>query len=183
MPVPLRAVAAAGAVIASVLTGPLAAEASTIYPPSGACAVSPAAAGAGATIALSCAAATFSANETVTITVTGENGSAASVGFVRTAISTASGRATSAPDGSLPTVQITLPRDASGTYNIAVVSPTSVGGTATATIAAADGSLPITGMNSGSLLSLWVGGGALVLAGATIAAAIAVRRHRERTEI
>lgn len=183
MPLPLRACAAAGVVIAAVLSGPAAAEASTIYPPSGACTVSPAAASAGATISLSCAAATFSANEPVTITVTGENGDAASIGFIKTAISTASGRATSDADGSLKPVSITLPRDASGTYNIAVVSPTSVGGTATATIAAADGSLPVTGMNSGSLLSLWVGGGALVLAGGTIAAAVAVRRHRERTDI
>lgn len=179
---PLRSCILVTLVVASVLAGPVAAEASTIYPPSGACAVSPAAAGAGATIELSCAAATFSPNESVTITVTGENGSAASIGFVRFAISTASGRTTSADDGSLPATPITLPRDASGTYNIAVVSPTSVGGTATATIAG-DGSLPVTGLNSGSLLSLWVGGGALVLAGLTIAAAAAVKRHRDRTEV
>ena len=179
---PLRACIIAGIALVSVLTGPVAAQASTIYPPSGACTISPAVASAGATIQLSCTAGTFADTEPVTITVTGENGSSASIGFVRFAISTASGRTTSAADGSLRAVPIVLPRDASGTYNIAAVSTSSVGGTATATIAS-DGSLPVTGMNAGSLLSLWVGGGALVLAGATVAVAATIRRHRDRTEV
>lgn len=39
--------------------------------------------------------------------------------------------------------------------------------------------LPSTGGNSDSLLGIWVGGGALVLAGATVAVAATVRRNRQ----
>jgi LPXTG-motif cell wall-anchored protein len=46
---------------------------------------------------------------------------------------------------------------------------------------AGSGTLPSTGGDSESLLGIWVGGGALVLAGATVAVAATVRRNRQET--
>lgn len=159
---------------------PTAATASTIYPPVGACSIEPAAITAGGTVVLECDDNTFSSNETVTITVTGENGAAATIGMVKFAITTASGTTTSTSTGALQRVSIVMPSDASGTYNIAAVSPTSSGGTAAASITRDDGGLPGTGMDSASLLGLWVGGGALVLAGLTLTAVAVSRRIAAR---
>lgn len=159
---------------------PAAATASTIYPPVGACSVEPAAVTPGATVVLECDDNTFSNNETVTITVTGENGAAAVIGMVKFAITTASGTTTSTSTGALERVSIVMPSDATGTYNIAAVSPTSSGGTAAASITRADGGLPGTGLDSASLLGLWVGGGALVLAGLTLTAVAVSRRVAAR---
>ncbi len=166
----------------TVVALPAAANASTIYPPVGACSVEPAAISAGATVTLACDDKTFASNETVTITVTGENGAAARIGMVKFAITTASGTTTATSTGSLERVSIVMPSDATGTYNIAAVSPTSSGGTAAASITRADGGLPGTGMDSASLLGLWVGGGALVLAGLTLTAVAVSRRIAARKE-
>ena len=162
----------------AILGAPAAAQASTIYPPSGACTTSPATAQPGASIAFECAAGTFSSSETVTVTVTGENGAAASIGMVRFAITTASEVVTSTANGSLAPLSITLPPNASGTYNIAAISSTSAGGTAAVSITGADG-LPVTGLDSSSMLGLWIGGGALVAAGAALGIAAIVRRRRD----
>lgn len=164
-------------VAAAVLALPAAAQAATIYPPSDSCAISPATIVPGGTLQFSCGAATFSANETVTITVTGENGAAARIAMVKFAVSTASGTTTSDADGSLKSTRIILPDNASGAYNIAAISATSAGGTSSTIIARADGGLPSTGINSSSLLGLWIGGGALVLAGGTLAVATLARRR------
>ena len=162
----------------AVLGAPAAAQASTIYPPSGACTASPATTQPGSTIGFECAAGTFSGDESVTVTVTGENGAAATIGMVRFAISTASEVVTSEANGSLAPLSITLPSNATGTYNIAAISSTSAGGTAAVSITGADG-LPVTGLDSGSMLGLWIGGGALVLAGAALGIAAVVRRRRD----
>ena len=169
---------AATLVVGAVLAVPAAANASTIYPPSGSCTTTPATTQAGGSIAFECASETFSPDESITITVTGENGSAARIGMIKFAITTASGNATSEADGSLAAVDITLPSNASGTYNIAAVSSTSAGGTAAITITGADG-LPATGLDQGQTLGLWIGGGALLLAGAALAVVAAVRRSRD----
>lgn len=162
---------------ATALAVPTAAHAGTIYPPSDACTTSSPTVAPGGSFTVECAAGTFSADDRVTLTVTGENGSAAAIGMVRFAISTASGFAAAAPDGSLSAVPVSVPDGATGSYNIAVVSPNSVGGTATVTITA-DGALAGTGVPSGSMLGLWVGGGALVAAGAAIAVAAVARRRQ-----
>ncbi|MRH29159.1 LPXTG cell wall anchor domain-containing protein [Microbacterium sp. SYP-A9085] len=176
-------------VIASVAAGaallaPAAAQAATIYPPTNACSISPATITPGGTVDFSCGAGTFSANEKVTITITGEDGANVKIGFVKFAISTASGTSTSAADGSLAAVPLAFPADASGAYNIAAVSPTSAGGTASVAVAAAGGGssaeLPVTGMDSSQLLGFWIGGGALVLAGGAFAVAASVRRNRKQ---
>ena len=150
----------------------------SIYPPTGSCTASPAAVTAGGTIEFACDSGSFAADETVAITVTGENGAAATIGMVRTAITTASGEARSDADGALPAVTITLPSDATGTYNIAAVSSSSAGSTAAVTIRAADGSLSSTGIDSGALTALIIGGGGLVVLGAEIAIVAAVRKNR-----
>lgn len=173
-----RAALVAALAVAATLGAPAAAQASTIYPPSGSCTTTPAAVQAGGTIAFGCAAGTFSGDEAVTITVTGENGANAAIGMLRFAITTASEIVQSQTDGSLADIDITLPSDATGTYNIAAVSATSAGGTAAVSITGADG-LPATGLDSSSTLGLWIGGGALVAAGAALAlAAVARRRAR-----
>ncbi|MFC8682649.1 LPXTG cell wall anchor domain-containing protein [Microbacterium ureisolvens] len=171
-----RAALAATLAAAAVFAAPAAANASTIYPPSGSCTASPTTTQAGGTIEFACAAETFSPDESVTITVTGENGAGTRIGMVRFAITTASSTASSAADGSLPGIDITLPSNASGTYNIAAVSATSAGGNAAVTITGADG-LPSTGLDQGQTLGLWIGGGALLLAGAALAIVAAIRRR------
>lgn len=174
----LRTGLIAGAVALGAVLAPTAAHASTIYPPTGSCTASPTTTTPGGTITFACVAETFSSDETVTITVTGENGAGASIGMVRFAISTESAMSQSATDGSLPGVSITLPSNATGTYNIAAVSTTSAGGTAAVTVTAADGSLPTTGLDSAAVTGLVIGGAALLVAGAAIAITVAVRRNR-----
>lgn len=175
-----RFIATSVATVAAALItlAPTTALASPIYPPSDSCTTTPASAQAGGTISFECAEATFSGDESVTITVTGENGAAASIGMVRFAITTASAIVTSEADGSLAPIDITLPSNATGTYNIAAVSATSAGGTAAASIVSTSG-LPATGLDSESTLGLWIGGGALVLAGAALAGAAVWRRTRD----
>ncbi|WP_405371707.1 MULTISPECIES: cell wall protein [unclassified Microbacterium] len=167
-----------------LVAAPVSASASTIYPPVDACASDAEGAGAGDTITFECDDRTFGANERVTITVTGENGAGATFAMVRTAISTGSTVRESDASGALAPVEITLPSDARGVYNIAAVSATSAGGTASAVVTSSDeGSiLPISGFDSNQLLGLWIGGGALILAGAVIVGAAALRRHRDRTD-
>ena len=72
------------------------------------------------------------------------------------------------------TVSVTLPADRRGTYTL---SATPTGGTAGNNAGGSTG-LPATGFDASSMLGLWVGGGALALAGGTIAVATTVRRNR-----
>lgn len=177
----IRSALAVSAIVAlSALAVPPAAQASTIYPPTGSCTVSPATVTAGGTVTLACADATFSTNESITITVTGENGEGASIGMVKFAISTASGTARSTDTGALDGVGIVLPSNASGTYNVAAVSATSAGGAAAATVTSVSGALPVTGLDTASLTGLWIGGGALLLAGVVLAVVAVLRRRSQR---
>lgn len=172
-------------VLATLALGaPAAAHASTIYPPVDACQSDAAGAGPGDTISFSCDDTTFGANETVTVTVTGENGAGASFAMVRTAVSTASAQYQSDDAGALPTVRITLPSDARGVYNIAAVSATSAGGTASAVIDTSQSGDPLVraGFDGGQLMGLWIGAGALVAAGAVILIATGLRRRRDRID-
>ena len=169
----------AAAISIAAVAAPSAASASTIYPPAGSCTTSPATMTAGSTVTFACSGGTFSAEEPVTVTVTGENGADSTFGMIRMAISTASAGFTSTSEGALEPVRITLPANASGTYNIAAVSPTSAGGTAAASITTAEG-LPTTGLDQSSLAIVWIGGGALLAAGAVLAIVAGVRRSRDR---
>lgn len=206
----IRITAAVALAAAATLALPVAAQAATIYPPSNACHILPTVVAPGATAQFSCADGSFSPGETVSITVEGATG--AEIGFVKFAV-TSSGSATATSSGALAPVSITFPADASGIYNITAVSPTSVGGTATATIgssgvgnpspspstgtggtggtggtsgtgaSSSSGGLAVTGLDSGSLLGLWVGGGALLLTGGALAVAATVRRNRRHAEV
>ncbi len=70
----------------------------------------------------------------------------------------------------------TLADGTPGTSTGVVGSGSSTGGTSGT--GDASGSLPATGMDANSLLGFWVGGGALVLAGATVAVVATARRNR-----
>ena len=87
---------------------------------------------------------------------------------------------------------VTLPANPVGTYTLAVTGARAAnngGGTGAGTDAGAAGggsnnasgstALPATGMDTESLLGIWVGGGALVLAGGAIAVGAKVRRARQ----
>ncbi|EZP29026.1 hypothetical protein [Microbacterium oleivorans] len=163
---------------------PAVANASTIYPPVDACSSDAAGAGPGDTVSFSCDARSFAPNEAVTVTVTGENGAGVTFAMVRTAISTASKRYESDANGALPAIRIVLPSDARGVYNIAAISASSTGGTASAVIDTSDSSDPLVraGFDGNQLMGLWIGAGALLAAGAVIVIAAALRRHRDRTD-
>lgn len=178
----IRITAVAALVAASAFALPTAAQADTIYPPSNACNVVPAVITPGATVTFNCSNGTFSPSEFVSVTV--EGNTSADVGFIKFAV-TSTGSTTSTAAGAI-SVPISFPSNASGNYNISAVSATSAGGASTVSVAAATGggsdggsSLPATGIDSGSLLGLWVGGGALVLAGGAVALTAAVRRNRK----
>lgn len=177
-------IAVAALATAATLAAPAAANA-TIYPPSNACSVSPTAVAPGATVTFSCGDGTFQPGELVSVTVEG-NTAATFQGQIKLAV-TSTGSKAATGTGALSASSITFPSDASGVYNITATSEGSVGGTASVTVTSGSttgtGGLPATGLDSGSLLGLWVGGGALVLAGGAIAVGAAVRRNRKTAEV
>ncbi len=174
----VRTIAVAVLLALFSVSAPAAAQASSIYPPVDACGTTPAAVSLGEPFTLDCGEGTFSANETVTVTITGENAASSKVGAVRFAISTLSKTFTSTDAGALDGVTVTLPSDGSGIYNIAAVSATSAGGTGSVSVLGTDG-LPTTGGDSAQLMGLWIGGGALVLAGIVVVIAVVLRRRSD----
>ena len=176
----IRITAVAALVAASALALPAAAQAAPpIYPPSNACSVVPTVITPGATVTFNCVNGSFTPGEFVSVTV--EGNTSATVGFIKFAVTSAG--STTATSGGAVSVPITFPSNASGNYNIAAVSETSAGGTATVSVGSTtggeSGTLPATGIDTSSLLGLWVGGGALVLAGGAVALTAAVRRNRK----
>lgn len=172
----IRIAVASGLIALFAWAAPTAVHASSDYPPVDSCESSDAAVAAGAEFVFSCQGATFGSNEPVTVTVTGQNATSATFAFVRFGISTLSRTYTSTATGALEGVRITLPPNGSGIYNIAAVSPSSVGGTTSVSIVGADG-LPTTGGDSAQLVGVWIGGGALLLAGVVIIVAVWLRRR------
>lgn len=175
--------AAAVALLAAALTTlPLAANAST-YPPAGSGTVSSSTVVPGGTVTFSVANDIFEPGEPVTVTLTGENASGASLAFVKFAVQTKTlGVLEANAQGGLDPISIRFPADASGPYTITAISPSAGGGvsatvTAVAAGSGAGGVLPATGSDSASLLGVWIGGGALVLAGGALAVVAAVRRN------
>ena len=182
-------VAAVITIAAAATFAPLAAHA---YPTGEEASVSSTTVTPGGTIDFAVADGTFVPGEPVTISLTGESASGASLAVLKAAVETATlGTIPAAADGSIST-GIKFPANASGVYTITATSPSvpeGVSVTITAATASggaggtggsnAGGSLPATGMDSGSLLGLWVGGGALVLAGGAVAVGAAVHRQRK----
>lgn len=172
----IKAAAATAIAAAAVFAAPAIANAYTPAPVGGS-SVS-ITAGGSATISFN----NFEPNETVTGTLTGENAAAGSVAFVKFAVTSTSTTKTANAAGEV-SFQVTLPANASGEY--ALTANGAVSGASTVTISvpaaaggAGSGTLPATGGDNAALLGLWIGGGALVLAGGSIAVASTVRRHR-----
>jgi hypothetical protein len=89
---------------------------------------------------------------------------------------------------------VTLPEPRVGSYSLTASGPLASGGGSDAAAGggsssaggtSADGSsgLAVTGLDTGSMLGFWVGGGALVLAGSAIAVATTVRRSRTKSSV
>ncbi len=149
-------------------------------------------AGPNGTLGVSIPAGTMAANEAVGLSVTGESALGITTAIVKTAVETNSSLRTQADASGAVAVNLKFPATASGAYSITLVgleSGRSVSlvagdatGAGTGTGTGGSGSnasgLPATGLDSGSLLGLWVGGGALVLAGGAIAVGTTVRRAR-----
>lgn len=117
------------------------------------------------------------ADTSVTFTLTGEGVTAANLAAIKTAVTSTS---VTKPRGS--SVAVTVPANGSGVYRVVAVG--AVTGTALPAVAvssgvAADGSgLPATGVDSASLMGVWIGGGVLLLGGLAVTV-FAVRRQRE----
>lgn len=183
----LRGAAAAAIAAAAFLAVPTAAQATPTYPETPA---------PGVTAPVGVPAGVFLPGEDVDVLLSGEDANFASVAVVRGAyVANANiGTVTSEDDGSLNHA-ITYPSTATGAYVVTHVSES--GRTYTQTVTPAAGGtggggtgggdtsgpgLAVTGMDSSSLLGLWVGGGALVLAGGAVAVAAAVRRQRQNAD-
>ena len=129
----------------------------------------------------------FAANEGVTFTLRGENASGGSLAFVAFVVDSTSVTKAADAEGNA-SVEVTLPSNASGSYELTgtgqesgTVASTTISVAATGSGAGGEGGggvLQNTGFDGDALLGLWVGGGVLVLAGASIAVATSVRRAR-----
>lgn len=135
----------------------------------------------------------FAPSETVTFLLSGEDANFASLAVVRAAyVSSANlGTKPANADGST-SFSVTLPDTATGRYSLMLTSSSrpqgyeviigSDGAVVSGSASSGNGGLPATGMDSGSLLGLWVGGGALVLAGGAVAVGAAVQRQRRNAD-
>ncbi|MEW1835845.1 hypothetical protein [Microbacterium sp. NPDC079995] len=180
-----KAAAALAVAIAAVFAAPAVANAYTPDTPV------PSALVPGVPTPLAVPAGTFVPGETVTFTLTGEGVGPANLAFVAFAVSSTSvDKEATADGGAVATV--TLPEDATGSYALTAVSESGASfafpAVGVAAAAGGDGgtdggsaggpALGDTGFDGDALLGLWVGGGVLVLAGASIAVATSVRRTR-----
>ena len=175
--------AAVVALAAAATFTPIAAHA---YPSASDIAVSSPTVAPGDAVTVTTIPGTFEPGEPISISLTGENASGGSLGLVKFVVETQNlGTVTANADGSSSAV-VRLPANATGSYTITKTSDSLPAGiSTTVTIAAAGGGnnaggLPATGMDSSSLLGLWVGGGALVLAGGAVAVGAAVHRQRKQ---
>lgn len=116
----------------------------------------------------------FQPGASVTFTLVGEGVGVGNLAAVKFAVSSTTVTKTADSSGvATATVVGTPPAGASWSL--------SATGARASSEAGGSGSLPSTGGDSESLLGIWVGGGALVLAGATVAVAATVRRNRQET--
>lgn len=143
------------------------------------------------TVTLEFAPGAFAGLETITFSFTGEFAFSASLAnMAPMAVETAQlGTRTSGADGSTQ-VAVVLPSNATGTYTLTGTSASRPGGvSASFVVPAAEGGpvttdesgnvIANTGTDSTLLLTAWIGGGILVLAGGSILVARTVRRNRE----
>jgi hypothetical protein len=123
----------------------------------------------------------FAPLETVTFTLTGENAQGATLAAVKTVVNSKVLVKDANAEGDV-TVTVTLPSNATGSYTLTAVGEAS-GAASPVTLtavagAAGGGGLPATGVDSASLMGVWIGGGVLLLGGLAVTV-FAVRRQRE----
>jgi LPXTG-motif cell wall-anchored protein len=119
----------------------------------------------------------FAPDENVSFTLTGENGSGATLAVVKTAVTSKSHVKQADASGAV-SVTVTLPSNATGSYALTATGLGSGASTAVTITASASGGLPATGVDSASLMGVWIGGGVLLLGGLAVTV-FAVRRQRQ----
>lgn len=181
----LKATASTALVAGALFITPAVASAETYTPPASGI-VSSSTVEPGGVVSFSVPAGVFEPGETISISLTGENALGATLGFVKFAVETKSlGTVPANTGGGVDPARITLPSNASGRYTILATSPSNPTGVAAyITISGSgvsdDDDLAATGLDNAALLPLWIGGGALVLAGGGLAVATTVRRNRKQ---
>lgn len=122
----------------------------------------------------------FQPGTDVTFTLVGVGVTGANIATANLPVSSASVTKKADASGSATAV-ITLPANPVGSYTLAASGARADGspGTGGGTNAGGSNALPATGMNTDSMLGIWVGGGALVLAGAAVMVVTKTRRRNE----
>ena len=119
----------------------------------------------------------------VDLTLVGKGITGANLATANLPVTAASVTKTADSTGQVTAV-VTLPASPSGTYTLSATGARADGstgggaGTGGGSTGGGSSALPVTGMDANSLLGIWVGGGALVLAGGTVALATTLRRKR-----
>jgi LPXTG-motif cell wall-anchored protein len=123
----------------------------------------------------------FTAGASVTFTLVGRGVTGANIATANLPVTSASVTKTADSSG-VATAVVTLPANPSGSYTLSATGARAAaagGGTGSGTSAGGSGTaLPATGIDSQSMMGIWVGGGALIAAGATVAVAAKMRRNR-----
>ncbi|MDQ1129371.1 LPXTG cell wall anchor domain-containing protein [Microbacterium sp. SORGH_AS_0888] len=158
--------AAVAVAIVALVAAPAAAFAYTPVAPGGTITVAP---GTPTTVGIS----GFQDSETVTFTIDGPT--SATLALVKTIVSGPT--SPKAVSGGTAQVTVTLPSNASGTYTLTGTG-TASGAKSVAVTPSGNGTLPATGVDSASLMGVWVGGGVLLLGGLAVTV-FAVRRQRQ----
>jgi hypothetical protein len=121
----------------------------------------------------------FQPGTPVTFTLVGRGVTGANIATANLPITSASVTKTADSSGAATAV-VTLPANPSGSYTLAASGARAdgSGGGGSGSNPGGGTALPATGVNGESLMGIYIGGGALVLAGATVAVAAKVRRNR-----
>lgn len=174
-----KAVASLAIAAAAVFAAPAVASAYTPTPADGTVTIT---AGGTATVEFT----GFIPGETVTFTLTGAFAGSATLAQVAAAADESISTEKDAEADGSASVDVTPPTNATGEYTLTASGDESgaAADSVTITVAATGGEgeggvLTPTGFDGDSLLGLWIGGGVLVLAGASIAVATSVRRSRQ----
>jgi len=124
----------------------------------------------------------FQPGTPVTFTLVGRGVTGANIATANLPVTSASVNKTADSSGTATAV-VTLPANPSGTYTLAASGARADGNGGGSNNGGGNNNggtnaLPETGVNGESLMGIYIGGGALVLAGATVAVAAKVRRNR-----
>ncbi|BAJ75214.1 FOG: PKD repeat [Microbacterium testaceum StLB037] len=119
----------------------------------------------------------FQPGAEVTFTLVGRGVTGANIATANLPVTSASVNKTADSSGTA-TATVTLPANPSGTYTLAASGARADSNTGGGNNNGGTNALPETGVNGESLMGIYIGGGALVLAGATVAVAAKVRRNR-----